>query len=72
MATKRKKDISKVPVSKIQVNLWDIISSAVERGIAFGYMRSHKHTDTPSEEHIKGQLYNEIMNELAEVIDFDE
>lgn len=52
------------------VNLWRIISRDVEEGLAYGMNRAYKHTDTPSRDDILEHLQREIMNALAEDIDF--
>lgn len=55
---------------KPKVNLYHIISRAVEEGIAYGYNRAHKHTDTPDEFTLKDQVEQAVMNTLSDVIDF--
>lgn len=58
--------------ASIKIKAYTIISQAVENGILYGWNRAHKHTDTPGEEHIKEQIYNAIMNDLCDVVDFDD
>ena len=53
-----------------KVKLWTIISRAVEEGAAYGIRRAYKHTDTPTHEDICEQVEREVMNALAEVLDF--
>lgn len=55
----------------MKLRAYRIISDAIDRAITYGYNRAHKHTETPGAEAIKGSIYNEIMNELSEVIDWD-
>ena len=52
------------------VKVYRVLSEAVERGVAYGYNRAHKHTDTPSEEAVKQQVYDAVMQELSEAFDF--
>ncbi len=52
----------------VRVDIYKVISRAVEEGIAYGYMRSHKHTNTPSEELLKEEIFNGVMNELSDYI----
>lgn len=55
---------------EIRVNLYRIISDAVESGVAYGYMRAYKHTDTPNEFQFKDELVRGVMGELCEIIEF--
>lgn len=48
-----------------------IIHRAVEEGISYGMQRSHKHTDTPSKEHIEQEILRSVMDYLSEIIDFE-
>ena len=56
----------------MKFNAYEILSRAVESGVSYGYMRAHKHTDTPNEDAIKTEIENAIMTELCEVITFDD
>ena len=55
----------------VRVNLYEIISRAVEDGILTGYKRAFKHTNTPHEDSIIEHIRSEIMNNLCEVLEFD-
>lgn len=55
----------------IRVNTYEVMSRAIEEGTAFGWMRAHKHTDTPSEFVIKNEVGIEVMNAICEVFLFD-
>lgn len=55
----------------VKVNLYKIISEAVESGVAYGYRRAHKYTDTPGEDLICQQIEDAVLNELCEVLVFD-
>jgi hypothetical protein len=55
---------------KLKINTYKIISQAVEDGIAYGFNRAYKHTDTPGAEHIKDQIEQAVLNELCDVINF--
>ena len=50
---------------------YHLIERAIEEGVNYGYNRAHKHTDTPTEAALKGEIINAITNELCEIIDFD-
>jgi hypothetical protein len=56
----------------MKVKVYNVVSRAVEEGINHGYRRAHKHTDNPGLAAIKDAIYNEVMNALCDVIDFDE
>lgn len=58
-------------MTKLKLNTYFIIEEAVEKGIAYGMNRAHKHTDTPSKEHIVQEIERAVMHELSEVINFD-
>ena len=55
---------------KPKVKLYNIISRAVEEGVAYGVKRSFKYSDTPSQETLEGNIEREVLNSLSEVIDF--
>lgn len=50
---------------------YPLMARCVEDGIAYGYTRAHKHTETPNEQLIKQEIYNAVMNEICECFDFD-
>jgi len=43
-----------------------VLQQCIEHGIELGWNRAHKHQDNPDPEHIKEQIYEEIMNEIHE------
>lgn len=51
---------------KPRIRTYDILCNAVEAGVSYGYMRAHKHTDKPSEEHVKDELIKALIGELCE------
>lgn len=55
----------------MKINTYKVLSDAIERGIDSGYIRAHKHTDTPSERQIKNEIYQYVMNEICEYFNFD-
>jgi hypothetical protein len=57
-----------MPKVKIKVNVYKVLARAVEEGVAYGWNRAHKHTDTPSAEAIKEEIENAVMNEISEVV----
>lgn len=55
----------------LPINVWKVVSEAVEAGVRIGYRRAHKHVDNPSEEHVVDNVCREVMNSLTEVVDFE-
>lgn len=55
----------------MKLKAYRIVSDAVERAVSYGYNRAHKHTDDPGDETIKDAIYNEVMNELSDIIDWE-
>ena len=62
----------KITASVLRVNFYSIISDAIDRGIDIGWNHAHKHTDNPGEEMLKQHIFQDIMNELCDILEFDE
>ena len=58
--------------SNVRINAYEAVVRAVEEGVAYGYQRAFKHTDSPSEEQIKDEIGVAVTNALCEVLIFDE
>ncbi len=56
----------------MKVRVYQVVTRAIEEGISRGWRRAHKHTDNPGVSAIQGSIYDEVLNALHEVIDFDE
>ena len=56
----------------MKVKMYPLIERLVEEGIDAGYLRAHKHTDTPIEETIKHCIEQYIMNGFDETFEFDQ
>ncbi len=54
--------------TEILLNAHDIIARAIEEGINYGYRRAYKHSNKPSEDTIKMEVYNSVMSHLGEVL----
>jgi hypothetical protein len=64
--------MAKIKVNNaVKLKSYSIISQAVEDGVAYGYRRAHKHTDTPGEEGIKQAIYEAVTSQLCGIIDFE-
>jgi hypothetical protein len=48
-----------------------ILEDAIERGVARGYRRAFKHTDSPSEEAILGCIEGTVMFEIDTYFTFE-
>ena len=51
---------------------YEILSRAINEGIAYGWTRAHKHTDKPSADAVKDELERAVMSAICEVFDFDD
>lgn len=56
----------------VRVNAYVVIARAVEEGVACGWRRAHKHTDSPGEEAILEHIEREVMGALCEALNFDD
>lgn len=56
----------------MRVNEWMILSRAIEEGVAYGWQRAHKHTETPDPELIKETIEQAVEHCISEVFTFDE
>ena len=56
----------------MKVDKYRVLSDCVEEGIRYGYNRSFKHTDNPSEDDIVREIENAVMNQICEYFNFDE
>lgn len=52
--------------------LYSILTDAVNKGIEHGWDRGHKHSDDPSEHHLKTMIEEEVWNYIGEVFDFED
>ena len=49
---------------------YQLLIQCIEDGVAYGYSRAHKHTDNPSEDMIKDNIENGVLNAIHEWFDF--
>ena len=56
----------------MRANIYKILSRCIEDGVNAGFAKAHKHTDTPSESHVKEMIENYIWIEICEYFEFDE
>jgi hypothetical protein len=57
----------KIPVY-LRVDPKDLIEDAVQRGVAWGYRRAHKHVESPTEEQVLDAIQNSVMSELYGIL----
>ena len=53
-------------------NEYLVLSECVEDGVALGYTRAHKHTDTPTEQQIKEAIEQAVMTEIYQYFIFED
>lgn len=51
---------------------YNILEMAVRTGVEYGYMRAHKHSDSPSEGQIKETIIKAVMDNIGEWFIFEE
>lgn len=61
----------RVLAGDVKVNSYRVLHQAVENGIAYGWMRAHKHEENPSEDVIKDLIHDGVMLEISEWFLFD-
>ena len=61
-----------VVIDHVRVKVYEVISRAVADGVAYGVRRAHKHADHPSEDLIMTEVERHVMNELCDVLQFDD
>lgn len=59
-----------IRIEPIRVDAYAVLERAVEEGIAHGWRRAHKHTDTPDEDAVRGELISAVMSEICEWFEF--
>lgn len=52
----------------LSLNLYAVVARAVEEGIARGWRRAHKHTESPEEAAILDEIEQAVLNALSEVV----
>lgn len=57
---------------KLRVDTYAVLRRAVEQGIAYGWNRVWKYTDSPDPDVAKEILENEVMGAVCEYFKFDD
>ncbi len=55
----------------LKVRAYDILTEAIENGVACGWRRAHKHVEHPGEEAITESINREVVNALHEAFEID-
>jgi hypothetical protein len=55
----------------MRVNCYAVLSECVERGVARGWSRAHKHTDKPEADQIRQCIEEALLSEICEYFAFD-
>lgn len=58
--------------ARVKLDAYKIISESIESSVEFGWNRAHKHVDSPTPDHIKQEIIRSVMNDLCEILKFDE
>jgi len=58
--------------AEVKLNTYQIIDDAIYSAVRYGYNRAHKYSDNPSEESMIEQIHRAVMNDLNEIINFDD
>jgi hypothetical protein len=57
--------------ASVKINAYRVIDDAIDRAVRHGYNRAYKHTDNPSESLTIQEIHRAVMNELCEILNFD-
>jgi len=55
----------------VRINAYKVIDDAIDRAVRYGYVRSHKYVDDPSEDTVVAEIHRAVMNELCEILQFE-
>lgn len=58
--------------ASIKINAYKIIDDVIDRAVRYGYRRACKYVDCPTEDQLTDEIHRAVMNELCEVLKFDE
>lgn len=55
----------------MKVREYELLNDCVQRGVQMGWTRAHKHTDSPTPDHIQMAILDAVMLSVAEYFIFD-
>jgi len=56
----------------VKIDAYRVIDAAVENAISYGYSRAFKYTDSPTKDQIMDEIHRSVMNNLCDILKFDE
>jgi len=56
----------------VRLDAYKIISDTIETSIKLGWNRAHKHIDNPEQQHVLNEIHTAIMNDLCQILKFDD
>lgn len=56
-----------LPRGGVKVDVYKMVSRAVENGVISGWHRAHKHSEAPAAETIRWEIESAVMHELGDV-----
>ena len=59
-------------MTTLALNVYAVVSRAVEEGVAYGWRRAHKHTDAPDEALTIDAITTAVLDALSEVVAWPE
>lgn len=54
----------------VRVRAYEVMSRAVDEGVAYGWNRAHKHDDHPDSDAIRNAVSDAVLQEIGEYFDF--
>jgi hypothetical protein len=54
----------------MRVKAYDVLTRAVEEGVAHGWTRAHKHLEDPSPDVIEAAMVDAVTSAICEVFEF--
>jgi hypothetical protein len=58
--------------TRVRLKAYSILEDAMSMAVDYGWNRAHKHTDTPTEDGLKGEMLKAVMNGLCDILNFEE
>jgi len=49
---------------------YELLDRCIEDGVAYGWLRAHKHGDNPNAEQVQQEIVNAVMNEICAWFEF--